>query len=185
MAEIHERNSVRSQVEHLLSLEEISWRQKSRMLCIKAGDSNTKLFHKVANSRRRYSHLSFLEVDGVIYEEGSEVAIQFYKTLYLEIEEWQPFVEGLEFDQIGGMERGWLKKRFEMEEIQSVVKELEGDKAPCLDGFSMTFFYHCWRVVEKDVLAVFEEFYQHCKFEKSLNATFISLIPKKNDASNI
>ena len=31
----------------------------------------------------------------------------------------------------------------------------------------------------------FEEFYQHCKFEKSLNASFIALIPKKNDASNI
>ena len=56
VAEIHERNSVRSQVEHLLSLEKISWRQKLRMLCIKEGDSNTKFFHKVANSHRRYNH---------------------------------------------------------------------------------------------------------------------------------
>ena len=39
--------------------------------------------------------------------------------------------------------------------------------------------------MEKDVLAVFEEFYQHSKFKKSLNATFITLIPKKNGASNI
>ena len=34
-------------------------------------------------------------------------------------------------------------------------------------------------------MTVFEEFYHHSKFEKSLNATFIALIPKKNDASNI
>ena len=39
--------------------------------------------------------------------------------------------------------------------------------------------------MERDVIAVFEEFYQHSKFEKSLNATFIALIPKKNGASNI
>ena len=39
--------------------------------------------------------------------------------------------------------------------------------------------------MERDVLAVFEEFYQHSKFERSLNATFITLIPKKNDAFNI
>ena len=52
-----------------------------RMLCIKEGDKNTKFFHKVANSRKRYNYLSILEVDGLIYEEESEVAtqvVQFY-----------------------------------------------------------------------------------------------------------
>ena len=66
-----------------------------------------------------------------------------------------------------------------------MVKEMEGDKAPSPDGFSLAFYHHCWRVVERDVLTVFEEFYQHSKFEKSLNTTFIALIPKKNGASNI
>ena len=94
-------------------------------------------------------------------------------------------MEGLEFDQIGESERGWLERRFEKDEILSVIRDMEGDKAPGPDGFSMAFFHHCWRVVERDVLAVFEEFHQHCKFEKSLNATFIALIPKKNGASNI
>ena len=49
----------------------------------------------------------------------------------------------------------------------------------------MAFFHHCWQVVEKDVLAFFEEFNQYGNFEKSQNATFIALISKKNDASNI
>ena len=75
-AETCERVVVRSEVENLLSLEEISWRQKLRMLCIKEEDNNTKFFQKVANSHRRYNHLSILEVDGVIYEEESEVAAQ-------------------------------------------------------------------------------------------------------------
>ena len=122
----------------------------------------------------------------MIYDDGAEIAaqvVQFYKTLYQKPEEWRPFVEGLEFDQIGEVERGWLERSFETDEILSVIRDMEGDKAPGPDGFSMAFFHHCWRVVERDVLAIFEEFYQHCKFEKSLNATFIALIPKKNDAS--
>ena len=80
-----ERVVVRSEVENFLSLEEISWRQKSRVLSIKEGDNNTKFFHKVANSHKRYNHLSILVVDGVIYEEEFEVAaqvVQFYKNLY-------------------------------------------------------------------------------------------------------
>ena len=129
-----------------------------------------------------------LEVNGVIYEDESEMTdqvVQFYKKLYKETEEWRPFVEGLEFNQIEGLERDWLERRFEQEEVFRVVKEMEGDKAPGPNGFSLAFYHHCWGVVERDVLAVFEEFYQHSKFEKSLNATFIALIPKKNGASNI
>ena len=42
-----------------------------------------------------------LEVNGIIYEAESEMAnqaVQFYKNLYKESEEWRPFVEGLELD---------------------------------------------------------------------------------------
>ena len=103
-----------------------------------------------------------LEVDGIIYEDESEMTdqvVQFWKNLYKETEEWKPFAEGLEFNQIEGLERDWLERRFENEEIFRVVKELEGDKASGPDGFSMAFYRHCWGVVKRDVLAVFEEFY--------------------------
>ena len=40
-------------------------------------------------------------------------------------------------------------------------------------------------MVEADVLAVFEEFHEFCAFEKSLNAAFLALIPKKRNASHI
>ena len=118
------RAALRSQVEHLLSLEEISWRQKSRMLCIKEGDNNTKFFHKMANSHRMFNHLRTLEVDGVVFEEESEVTnqvVQFYKNLYKETEGWRPLVEGLEFDRIGDMERVWLERKFERGDTPSCL----------------------------------------------------------------
>ena len=59
-------------------------------------------------------------------------------------------MEGLEFVCIGDMERVWLERKFEREEILQVVSELEGDKAPGPDGFTMAFYHYCWKVVEKD-----------------------------------
>ena len=45
-------------------LEDICWRQKSRVFCIK-GDRNTKLFRCMANSTlRRFNSIDMLMVDG-------------------------------------------------------------------------------------------------------------------------
>ena len=52
-------------------------------------------------------------------------------------------MEGLEFDRIGDMERVRLERKFEREEILQVVSDLEGDKAPGPDGFTMVFYHLC------------------------------------------
>ena len=53
----------------------------------------------------------------------------------------------------------------------------------------MAFFQKCWCVLEKEILAFFffffADFHKECNFEKSLNATFLCLIPKKLSAVNI
>ena len=94
---------------------------------------------KMTNSHRRYNHLWTLEVDEVVFEEESKVTnqvVQFYKKLYKESEGWRPFEEGLEFDPVRDMERVWLERKFEREEILQVVSDLEGNKAPDPNGFS-------------------------------------------------
>ena len=54
------------------------------------------------------------------------------------------------------------------------------DKAPGPDCFTMGFFLKCWEVVK-----AFQNFYDQEVFEKSLNATFITLIPKKKGAKEL
>lgn len=49
-------------------------------------------------------------------------------------------------------------------------------------GFSMPFFRTCWIIIKTDFMSVFQVFHSRGKFERSPNATFIALIPKKLDA---
>jgi hypothetical protein len=94
-------------------------------------------------------------------------------------------VDGLSFTSIGEEAKDRLERRFDKEEVVQVLKDLEGDKAPGPDGFTMAFFQKCWPVLQDDIMGFFEEVYDQGQFESSLNATFLALIPKKNDARNI
>ena len=51
---------------------------------------------------------------------------------------------------------------------------LNGDKAPGPDGFPLAFWSYSWDFVKGEVLGFFKEFFEHNKFVKSLNATFLS-----------
>jgi hypothetical protein len=182
------REGCKLELEKVAQLEEVSWRQKSRVLWLQEGDNNTKFFHKMVNSHLRYNYMERVEVDGVVYEDNSVIrakVVQFYESLYQEHESWRPTVNGLYFDVISSEERNMLERPFTFDEVLQVVKDLQGDKAPGPDGFTMASFQKCWLVIEEDVMGFFAEVYTHCKFERSLNATFIALIPKKQNASNI
>ena len=71
----------------------------------------------------------------------------------------------------------WLERPFEKTKIFEVIKEFNEDKSPGPDGFLMAFFQACWGILKLD-MAVFHHFHVIGQFEKSLNATFIALIPK-------
>ena len=127
-------------------------------------------------------------MDGISYSEDFVIrdkAVQFYETLYTETEDWRPFVDELSFSRIVDMDRNLLDSRFERDEILQVVKDLQGDKSPGPDGFTMTFFQKCWHVLEKDILGFFDEFYTQGTFAYSLNTTFVTLILKKQNALDI
>jgi hypothetical protein len=55
---------------------------------------------------------------------------------------------------------------FEESDVLKVVKGINRDKVPDLDGFTMAFFQACL-VVIKDVMRVFHEFHVKSKFDKA------------------
>jgi hypothetical protein len=112
-------------------------------------------------------------------------AVQLYESLFSEQCNWRPRLDNLDFDMLDAGEADRLEAPFEEREVWEVVKGMDRDKASGSDGFSMAFFQDCWVVIKEDIMAVFSYLYTRGKFEKSLNATFISLIPKVLGASEL
>jgi hypothetical protein len=78
-----------------------------------------------------------------------------------------------------------MERAFEESEVFEVVKALNGDKAMGPNSFSLPFFQPCWEILKEDIMNVFHDIHARGKFERSLNATLIPLIPRKAGAVDI
>ena len=134
---------------------EICWRQKSRALWIQEGDRNTKFFHKIANSHKRFNTINNLLVDGGLSSDPNSISAcisQFYKQLYSENEGQRPMLDGVEFSTISKEEATWLDRPFEEEEVFGVIQGCDGDKSPRPNGFLNGFFKVCWGFLKLEIM---------------------------------
>ena len=84
-----------------------------------------------------------LEVEGCVFEDKEDIKTQveqFYHSLYQESESWRPEADGLDFDAIDPNDRDLLERPFDREEVVQVLQNMEGDKSPGPDGFTIAFF---------------------------------------------
>ncbi len=101
--EKNEKTRLISDLETNIYLEEICWRQKSRVKWLKEGDKNTKYFHTVANSHRRHNSIRQLSINGVLSTNQNAIKVEisgFYRQLYIEDTTCRPFLDGLSFSSI-------------------------------------------------------------------------------------
>ena len=98
---------------------------------------------------------------------------------------WKADIGRLQFDQISQQESENLERSFTEDETHAALMEMNGDKAPGPDDFTMAFWQSCWDFIKEEVLEMFKDFYEHSSFLKSLNNTFLVLIPKKSGAEDL
>ena len=79
----------------------------------------------------------------------------------------------------------WVDRPFEEDEVFGVVSGFNGDKSPGPDGFSMAFSQSCRSILKSDIMDVLHNFHEQAMFERSLNVSFLALIPKKSDAMEV
>nr|GEW81642.1 hypothetical protein [Tanacetum cinerariifolium] len=67
------------------------------------------------------------------------------------------------------------------EEIKAVIFDIEDNKAPGPDGYTLKFFKAAWGIMRSDVCMAVKEFFSSGKMLGELNTTIISLVPKSNN----
>ena len=125
-----------------VDLEETHWRQASRELWLKEGDRNTGYFHRMASAYRRANFMDRIKINGVSLSGDQEVregVANAYQQLLLESSDWKADIGRLQLNQISLQEAGMLELSFSEAEVQVALMEMNGDKAPGPDGFTLAF----------------------------------------------
>ena len=183
------RRQAREDLDKYTLMEEIKWRQRSRINWLKAGDRNTKFFHCMATAKKRRNGLSHLMVDGNMVSDKGEICdivIAFYDKLYSSSSgSSRPILDGLAFKQLAVPLSIGLESSILEEEVWEALKSMGRDKAPGPDGFPLEFFLFSWDVVKEDIMKVITDFDNFGFLDWRLNTTFLALLPKKDDVESM
>ena len=94
-------------------------------------------------------------------------------------------MDGLVFDRLEGEEVARPEESFSVKEAILALFDLSDDKAMGLDGYSLAFWQSSRDLVKEEVMGFFRDFHEHGRFVRSLNSTFLVLVPKKRDVEDL
>nr|CAN67392.1 hypothetical protein VITISV_041596 [Vitis vinifera] len=93
-------------------------------------------------------------------ESIKEEILMYFEKLYSSPSRESWGVEGLDWSPIFGESASRLDSPFIEEEISKIIFQLDRDKAPGPDGFTIAVFQDCWDVIKEDLVRVFAEFHR-------------------------
>ncbi|RVW17084.1 hypothetical protein CK203_076009 [Vitis vinifera] len=80
---------------------------------------------------------------------------------------WRADLGGLHLKSLDHSEAEALEVPFTEEEIFAALMEMNGDKAPGPDGFTVAFWQACWDFAKEEILELFKELYDQKSFAKA------------------
>ena len=110
--------------------------------------------------------------------------VNAFQSLLIDPKDWRANVEGLTFSKLEDQEAARLEKPFMEEEVFISLHELNGEKATGPNGYTVAFWQFNWETVKGEVMTTFKDFFISGKFVKSLNSTFVVMVPKKEGADD-
>lgn len=181
-----ERALLKGKLDEILVAEERASRFKAKISWAKFGDGNTGLFHALLSARKAKNSIWKLEKDdGTITVNEAEIVEEinrFFEALYRAAPTRRGEWNDIDWQPVDEENAECLTLPFEEEEIKKAIFGCERNKSPGPDGFSMAFLQDFWGIIKRDVISFFTEFWESGIINKSVNETFICLIPKKSNA---
>ena len=142
----------------------------------------------MASAHRRNNAMGRIKVNGewlVEEQEVKEGIVNSFQQLLTEDMVWQADIGNIQVSCISQQDAECIEVPFAETEIHSALMEMNGDKAPGPDGFSVAFWQNAWAFAKEEIMEMFKEFHEHNTFVRSLNNTFLVLIPKKSGAEDL
>jgi hypothetical protein len=171
-------------VAELLNIQKNYWKQRASIKWITDEDICSRFFHVHATVKhRRNSIASLADDNGIIQSEHDHKSNLLWNAFKSRLGS-SDFL-GIDFDLTGLLPRHdglqWLDSPFTKQEIESIIKSLLSNKSPSPDGFNTNFVKKCWHVIAQDFYDLCDKFYQEDVCLRSINGSFIVLIPKKDN----
>jgi hypothetical protein len=155
---------------------------------VERGDANTALFHVVANGRRAKNHIASVRIGEEIVTDQERKVEAFTDAYFQLLGRIQPREYSIDLQEleIPVAQLQDLDAMFTEEEIWRVVKDLHLDRAPGPDGFIGAFYQRAWPIIKGDILAgLYKLSVRDGRGFARLNRALITLIPKKQDATEV
>ena len=177
-----------SQLRRLEEKEEVMLKQKSRVEWIKNEDSNSKFFHSKLRWRRGRNDLVGIHINDTWCDDPHLVKSQvkqFFERRFEGPPECKIKLDGVSFRKISEGEKAMLSGIFTEEEVFDVVSQCGSSKCPGSDGFNFFFIKSNWEIIGKDVVKAILFFHSSGFLLRGCNASFITLVPKKANPSEL
>lgn len=163
--------------------QEVRWRQRSKQLWLREGDSNSKFFHASVRKRRVINKISSLQNnDGLLvdWNSGLETIVTDYFTELFSTApiDWQEVVDSID-TKISEEQNNTLISPVEEKEVKEALFHMHPDKSPGPAGITPGFYQKFWKIVKNDVIQVVRQFFEEGRINEQLVNTNIALIPKK------
>ncbi|GJW98630.1 RNA-directed DNA polymerase, eukaryota [Tanacetum coccineum] len=182
---VTERTSLLKNLQDINSRYSLDLAQKAKIRWSIEGDENSKYFHGIINKKRSQLAICGVLVDGDWIDEPHKVKNEFFS--HFSNRFYSHFGPKISLDpqmfkRLSDDQKDNLESNVTYEEIKKAVWDCGTNKSPGPDGFTFDFIRRYWKIMDQDMVNVVRELFVSGKFPPGCNSSFITLIPKKQDA---